>query len=390
MQESCGALPTNGEPSMTTVPSTPSTIPSAHLRGCFRILLLYDVAEGFDLPRVRQLLGPRIGSSAPPFPRRTPEYVRFAQPPVIESHVPLTLKTGEQVSSWVKYYAFAVVAVEIEVGFSTDWAGLSRQAARWMDATDLEPLAREIVASRLKEIAAAVVRPNPNWLNESYLVINLQEIGAPAAPQPTAAELVAACGPEIAQLIRGESAALAEKSVEEALQASVSYYPTDLVVVGSFAALVYDRTEDAAATTLVLEFAKMQLLEFRYYDDWMSQLLSGIYTMLDRKRNFLLSRWTLPRDAQRVNAIRLDVMDLTERIDNAIKFFSDVYYARVYRLAASRIGVNEYRELVDEKLRTAGELYEFMVTEFNETRSFVLEVIVGILALIDVIYLFKR
>jgi hypothetical protein len=45
---------------------------------------------------------------------------------------------------------------------------------------------------------------------------------------------------------------------------------------------------------------------------------------------------------------------------------------------------------VDEKLRTAGELYEFMVDQFDETRSFVLEVAVGILALIDVIFLFRR
>jgi uncharacterized protein YfkK (UPF0435 family) len=191
-------------------------------------------------------------------------------------------------------------------------------------------------------------------------------------------------------LIRGEVTPVATQSAEEALQSSLSYYPSDLIVIGSSGALVYDRAEDVAAATQVLEFAKMQLLEFRYYDNWMSELLTDIYTMLDRKRNVILSRWTLPREAQRINAIRLDVMDLTERIDNAIKFVSDVYYARVYRLAATRTGVTEYRELVDEKLRTAGELYEFMVDQFDETRSFALEVIVGILALIDVIFLFKR
>lgn len=112
--------------------------------------------------------------------------------------------------------------------------------------------------------------------------------------------------------------------------------------------------------------------------------------MLDRKRNIVFSRWTLPRDAKHVNAIRLDVMDLTERVDNSIKFISDAYYARVYRLAAKRTGVNEYRQLVDEKLHTAGELYEFMVDQFNETRSFVIEVAVGILALLDVIFWLKH
>ena len=360
------------------------------LRGCFRILLLYDVAEAIDLAMVRESLGERVVTGARGFPRRTPEYVRFAQPPVIEQREPLVLPSGERVSSWVKYHAFAVIAVEIEVPFECGWQELREQASRWMDTAEIEPLAREIVAARLGEIGAAVIRRNDSWLNESYLIVNVQEAGENAGELATASDLLANCGTHLVQLIRGESAPLAPHSIEEALQASLSYYSTDLVLIGSAAAFVYDRSDDASATMLVLEFAKMQLLEFRYYDDWMTRLLSDIYTMLDRKRNYLLSRWTLPRDAQRINAIRLDVMDLTERIDNAIKFFSDVYYARIYRLAATRIGLNEYRELVDEKLRTAGELYEFLVDQFHETRSFVLEVLVGILALLDVILLFKQ
>ena len=142
--------------------------------------------------------------------------------------------------------------------------------------------------------------------------------------------------------------------------------------------------------TQILEYARMQLLEFRYYDSLMNQLLSDVYAVLERKRNVLISRWTLPRDAERVNRIRLDVMDLTERIDNALKFVSDVYYARVGRMAASRMGVGEYRDLVEAKVRAAGELYDFMVEQFNELRSFVLEVVVGILERIDVIYLFRK
>ena len=122
----------------------------------------------------------------------------------------------------------------------------------------------------------------------------------------------------------------------------------------------------------------------------MSELLSNAYAMLERKRSVVFSRWTLPRDAERVNRIRLDVMDLTERIDNALKFVSDVYYARVGRMAASRMGIGEYRDLVEAKVRAAGELYDFMVEQFNELRSFVLEVVVGILERIDVIYLFRK
>jgi uncharacterized Rmd1/YagE family protein len=78
-------------------------------------------------------------------------------------------------------------------------------------------------------------------------------------------------------------------------------------------------------------------------------------------------------------------MELTERVDNAIKFVSDAYYARVYRTAAARLGVSEYRKLVDEKLRTMGELYDFMIDEFNQARSFVLELAIAVMALLDVI-----
>lgn len=52
--------------------------------------------------------------------------------------------------------------------------------------------------------------------------------------------------------------------------------------------------------------------------------------------------------------------------------------------------MNEYRDLVDEKLKTAGELYQFMVDQFNETGSFVIELIVGILVLVDILLLFKH
>lgn len=160
-------------------------------------------------------------------------------------------------------------------------------------------------------------------------------------------------------------------------------------MVGAHGAVVYDRAEDAAAVTQVLEYAKMQLLEFRYYDRFMSRVLVDFYKTLEQKRNVLLSRWGLPREAQRFNTIRLDVMDLTERIDNAIKFVSDIYYARVYRLAATRMGVPDYRNLVEQKLDTFGELYDSLVDRYNETRSFILEVLVAILAVVDVILLFR-
>jgi hypothetical protein len=191
-------------------------------------------------------------------------------------------------------------------------------------------------------------------------------------------------------LLRGEQAPLAKATNDRLLQGSLSYYSTDLLVVGFNASLVYDRPEEVVWTVQILEYARMQLLEFRYYDNFMTRVLGDVYNSLDQKKNVFLSRWSLPREANRLNTIRLDVMELTERVDNAIKFVSDSFYALAYRTASTRAGVPEYRALVDQKLSTARELIDFMMAQFNETRLFVLEAAITILCLLDVVALLRK
>jgi uncharacterized Rmd1/YagE family protein len=83
------------------------------------------------------------------------------------------------------------------------------------------------------------------------------------------------------------------------------------------------------------------------------------------------------------------VDELTERADNAIKFLSDMFSARLYRVAASKIGVNDYKNLVNQKVHTAEELYRFMVDQFHQSRAFLLEVLVVIILVIELLWLFK-
>ena len=90
-----------------------------------------------------------------------------------------------------------------------------------------------------------------------------------------------------------------------------------------------------------------------------------------------------------MNTIRLEVKELTERADISLKFLSDMFYARMYRLASARIGVPDYRNLVEDKLRTAGDLYQFMVNQVHQSRAFVLELMIVIILIIDLVFLFR-
>ncbi len=358
------------------------------LRGSFYVLILYDVAEQIRLERLREILGAEPPRREPSFKHPAPEYVRFERPPVIGDVGTVVLESGEKFESRVKFYDYGVVSLELELPFEADWGDLVLRSSRWISAPELERVAGELVRSRVDRVRDALVQPYESWLSEDYYVIQLRESLDEDGQRSTAKHLLAAHGPQIAQLVRGEAAALADTECSEALQSSLSYYARDLITVGWVAAFVYDTAEGAAPALQLLEYANTQLLEFRHYDDVVTRVLADVYKMLERKGG-IFRHWRMARQAEKLNAMRLDVIELTERTDNAIKFLSDMFYARAYRVAAAKVGVTDYRNLVEEKLRTAGDLYASIVNDFHQSRSFVLEAMVVAILVIELIHLFR-
>jgi hypothetical protein len=358
------------------------------LRGTFRILILFDVSEELRLDEVRRLIPAEPAAREPAFTRPAPDYVRFERPPVIEPLPAVLLETGETLRRRVRYFDYGIVSFDIAFDFEVDWPGLVRLSSHWVSSPEVERRTTDLMCEHLKRIRPALEKPYQEWASEDYYIIHLHEVSGDDGAPVAAKALLAAHGREIAQIVRGESGPLAESECQEVLQSSLSYYSTDLLVAGWVAALVYDRPGDAAPVIQLLEYANTQLLEYRHYDGILTQLLAEVYRYLERKRH-LWQRWQLAREAERLNTIRLDVMELTERTDNAIKFLSDMFYARAYRMAAEKIGVIDYRRLVDAKLRTAGELYAFMVDEFHQARGFVLEMMVVAILIIELVYLFR-
>jgi hypothetical protein len=354
---------------------------AAELTGSLWSLWLYDVCEEINLDKLRGILGVEARRE-PSFRHPSPEYVRFERPPVVERLEPIVLESGSRLEAEINYYEYGVVSIKLELPFEADWARLTELSCRWMSAPEVEAQAVAAVRRQVERARSALVNPYKDWLSEDYYIIHLKESIA------TAAELIAEHGNEIARIVRGEQAELSTSETEEILGSRLSYYPDDLLVVGWTAAFIHDTAEDAAPTIQLLEYANTQLLEFRYYDGVLSQLLQGVYKSLEKRGGFFM-RWRLASQAQDLNRIRLDIRELTERVDTSIKFLSDMFSARLYRLAAAKVGVEDYRRLVDGKLHTAGELYEFMMDQFHQSRAFVLEVMVVIILIIELVFLFR-
>ena len=209
------------------------------------------------------------------------------------------------------------------------------------------------------------------------------------AGNPSAAELLSTQGGRIAQIVRGENVPLSDGEQQEIMQSKISYYPNDLAVISWNGAFLYDSTAGAETVIQLLEYANSQLLEFRHYDELLTRELESVYDFHGKRLDGHLARWRTAKRASRLHTVLLDVGELTERADNAIKFLSDMFSARLYKVAASKIGATDYKNLVNQKVHTAEELYRFMVDQFHQSRAFVLEVMVVIILVIELIWLFK-
>ncbi len=353
------------------------------LHGAVLVLLQFDVCEAIRLDQLHELI--RAETVKPPSPQNpSPGFVRYQRPPIVERLENLVLESGEQLRGEIKYYDYGVLSVIFQLPFEGGWEKLIGLASRWVWDVDFAAQAASIVRGRLERAAPALIKPYQRWLSEDYLIFHIREID----PSLSVKELIQQYGLLIAQVVRGDTGKLADSECNEILQSRISYYANDLAIIGWNAAFVYDSTSGAETAIQLLEYANSQLLEFRHYDDLLTEELELVYALLDRGTG-VLARWKLARSATRLHTVLLDVAELTEHADNAIKFLSDMFSARLYKLAALKVGVPDYKELVTRKVRTAEELYRFMVDQFNQSRAFFLELTVVIILVIELVYLFR-
>jgi hypothetical protein len=369
---------------MTTTPQTPAQ-PSApsSLAGSVLVLIQFDVCEELRLEQLQRAVDARTVQQ-PKVKHGVPSYVRYQRPPVAAPLDPLVLSGGERLEGEIKYYDYGVVSVIYQLAFTGDWQSLMHLASRWVWDVDFAARVEPIVRQRLERNASAMIKPYARWLSEDYFIFHVRDEDG----THSAADLTRDHGLEIAQIVRGDRQRLSTGECSEVLQSRISYYDSDLAVIGWNAAFLHDTNAGAETAIQLLEYANSQLLEFRHYDELLTGILNNVYHLLEQKTG-LAARWRMARRATRLHTVLLDIAELTERADNSIKFLSDMFAARLYRLAAAKVGVPDYKDLVAQKLKTAEELYHDMIEQFNQARGFFLEFIVVLILLIELFYLFR-
>ena len=168
------------------------------------------------------------------------------------------------------------------------------------------------------------------------------------------------------------------------LRHRISYLADDLVVPTWSTALVYDTEAGVQAALEIFEFANSQLLQFRYYDALLESELERIYDSLDRPRwRHWLGGQRLMREAYELHALFIEVNELTDKTENAIKMVGDVYAARLYALVSARLGLERWKGNVEEKLRTLDDVYRFTVEQTQMSRANFLELTIVIILVLE-------
>jgi hypothetical protein len=347
--------------------------------GFVTALYLFDVAESIDLPAVRVQLG-ADASTARLDDKSRGTRLEYAQPPVVVDGAVFSCPELEGFRVRVKFYDYGVISLTLSRPFSGSWASLVELGQQLVESEPLEARATDACRSIVGKTQSTLKHSRETFLSEDYLVFAVTSLETPTS----ASAVLRDRGRDIAHLLRGDSQPLSEQEQTVVLESAFSYFETDVVVPAWNAAFVLDSEPSALAALEIIEFANSQLLELRYHDVMLERELTQLYAQLQEPgwTNRLASR-RHRKAALHVQALVIDVNELTDRVGNAIKFVGDIYLARLLNRVARRLALDNWRREVNDKLQTLNEIHRFAVEQASSTQNNIMELAIVVILVIE-------
>jgi hypothetical protein len=354
------------------------------LDATIHLAFAFDVGYEIDLERARGVLPGEAGPLARR--RRTPESIRYRPAPLR-----LTLdgsglalpggSPGAPPAAELTLFDFGAVSLSVRFPVRMTAEELLAVAGELAEPAPLNAAARLVLSPWLERIRPVVTGFEVSDLSEEYVVFQVRD------PRT---DWLEAHAPWVAGLVRLESEPLSPEEVREATRRSLAYTPNDLVVLDWAAAFVADR--ECADTIQVIEFANVQLLEFRHIDDRLDDRLEAAYRQIrPAPRPKVALPWRTHSEAVRnVRELEVEATSLFERADNALKLIGDQYLSRIYGMASSRFHLDEWQQSIRRKLETVGDVYDLLVQQASGVRLEVLEIIVIVLIALEIVLALVR
>ncbi|WP_435007586.1 hypothetical protein P12x_004851 [Tundrisphaera lichenicola] len=357
------------------------------LDATIHLAFAFDIGYEIDLDRARAMLPVESGLLARR--RRTPESIRYRPAPLrigLDASgmaLPGGQATTRPPRAELTIFDFAAISMMVAFPVRATPAELLELAGQLADPTALNAAARLVVSPWVERLRPVVDGFEVSDLSEEYVIFQLGDV------RP---EWVAENSAWIAGLIRLEAGPLSQAEVREATRLGLSYTPSDLVMLDWAAGFVAD--VDCADTLQVIEFANVQLLEFRHIDDRLDDRLEAAYRLIHAEKGGR-RRWpaawrTHSATVRSVRELEIEATSLFERADNNLKLIGDQYLSRVFDLARSRFHLGEWQQSIRRKLEVVGDVYDLLVQQAGGTRMETLEIIVVVLIAMEIVLALAR
>ncbi len=364
------------------------------LAGGLHVYVAFDWGDEVDLEHAGRLAPAAVRALArrsrtPSSFAYRPAPLRFALEPVPLGVPPMGEVRPDAAEATV--FDFGAVSVALRIPFALSAERLTELAGSLADpgtSAGVVAAARGAVTPLYRRLLPAIARPQ--WepgLWEEYFVFTFPP-GRPSAPDAVLREQAH----WLAGLVHLEDQRLSDEEVAEALRLSLSYGTDDLFVADWAAAVLFDDEPGCAETLQTVEFANLQLLEYRHIDDRLDRNLNLAYRFV---RGAARSRWRMLRRQVAplwvLGELKVEANGLFERTGNVLKLVGDMYLARVYRLLASRFHLREWERSIQRKLDVIGSVYGVISDQAAAYRSEFLEmVVIGLILLEVLLAIFRR
>jgi len=352
------------------------------ISGILNAYVAFDWGEEIYLDQAAKLI-----TAAPyefPRRRRTPPSFAYRPLPLHRNLEPVSVSLAEigdvQAAAGLTLFDFGAVSFVLRIPFCLPVDALLRLAGSLADPTFLVKKARTFLQRFYDQLLPAL--KDPSWqsdLSEDYFVFQL---GARTVDTTKDAAWLAG-------LIHLESGPLSKGEVTEALRLQISYSPDDVFIADWGAAILVDT--DCEETLQAIEFANLQLLEFRHIDNRLDESLAAASRTIEPWTRSRLPFWKTHSGALRMlGELKVEANTLFERTENALKLVGDPYLARVYRLVATRFHLDTWEQNIQRKLEVAEGVYQAVSDQASHFRTEFLEVIVVVLILIEIVLAFRH
>lgn len=359
----------------------------AVIRGTLHVHVAFDWGDEIDLERARQLVPAE--RHVLPRRRRTPSSIAFRPPPLRFMLGPVNLEFPElgatRLAGEATVFDFAGVSAALHVPFELPANRLTHLAGWLAESTPVVQAARTALGPLYQKLLPAIQDAMWADMSEEYFVFQF----VPGGILPEPPKLLQTHATWLASLLRLEAGPLSTDEISEALRLHLSYSPEDLFIPDWAAGVLIDR--DCDETLQAIEFANLQLLEYRHIDDRLDHNVGTAYGVLHPLTRSPLPFWrNHARMLREMGDLELEASVLFERTGNVLKLVGDQYLARVFQMLAQRFHADTWRQSIQRKLEVVESAYQVVSDQADALRAQALEMIVVVLIAVELILALVR